>query len=141
MKITIYTDGGSRGNPGEAAIGIVAKDTSGADLYTQARKIGIATNNEAEYQAVLDALDWLAQPATQELLSSKNIKTVEWKLDSKLVVEQLSRRWKIKEPRIQVLATNVLEKISSLPQTMTFYHIPRSENAHADALLNAALDA
>jgi ribonuclease HI len=141
MKITIYTDGGSRGNPGEAAIGIVAKDISGADLYTQARKIGLATNNEAEYQAVLDALDWLAQPATQELLSSKNIKTVEWKLDSKLVVEQLSRRWKIKEPRIQVLATNVLEKISNLPLTMTFYHIPRSENAHADALLNAALDA
>lgn len=141
MKITIYTDGGSRGNPGEAAIGIVAKDFSGADLYTHGRKIGIATNNEAEYQAVLDALGWLAQPATQELLSNKNVENVEWKLDSKLVVEQLSRRWKIKEPRMQVLATNAWEKISKMPQTMTFHHIPRSENAHADALLNAALDA
>jgi ribonuclease HI len=141
MKITIYTDGGSRGNPGEAAIGIVAKDLSGIDLYTQGRKIGIATNNEAEYQAVIDALDWLSQPATQELLSGKNVKNVEWKLDSKLVVEQLSRRWKIKEPRMQVLAATAWEKISKLPQIMTFNHIPRSENAHADALLNAALDA
>lgn len=139
-SITIYTDGGSRGNPGEAAIGIVVKSQQDDILYSNGRKIGIATNNEAEYQAVLEALDWLLQPATEELLAQHSINHVNWKLDSKLVVEQLSKRWKIKEPRMKVFAEKAWKKISNLSLSMDFVHIPRNLNSEADALLNAALD-
>lgn len=135
MQVTIYTDGGSRGNPGEAAIGVVV--TADAEvLFETGETIGVATNNEAEYQAILRSLTWL-----QEKHAELNIAHVAWKLDSKLVVEQLNKNWKIKEPRMREYAHQAWQVLSTLPFTYTIAHIPRAENAAADALVNQALDA
>lgn len=135
MTLTIHTDGGSRGNPGQAATGVVIlQDATVLEELKQA--IGIATNNEAEYAAVLASLEWLLLK-TPELEPSQVI----WKLDSKLVVEQLSKNWKIKEPRMRELAEKCWRQLSALPCPYKFVHIPRAENAAADALVNQALDA
>jgi len=139
--LIINTDGGSRGNPGPAGIGIVVSDELGHVLYDQGRYMGIATNNEAEYQAVVEATEWLLQPATQEMLQTRQVDRVLWKLDSKLVVEQLSKRWKIKEPRMAALASQIWKMLDQLPQSWQFQHVPRAENAAADAKVNQALDA
>lgn len=135
MILTINTDGGSRGNPGQAAIGVViAKD--GEVIEELKRSIGVATNNEAEYTAVLHSLEWI------QLHASENTPTkIVWKLDSKLVVEQLSKRWKIKEPRMQELAKKCWAELAQLPCSYSFNHVPREENKEADALVNQALDA
>lgn len=134
MIVTINTDGGSRGNPGKAAIGVVIY--SDATLLAEIKQtIGIATNNEAEYSAVLSSLTWLI-PQISGLGPSKII----WKLDSKLVVEQLSKNWKIKEPRMQELAQKCWLELSKLSCPYVFIHVPRSENKEADKLVNQALD-
>lgn len=135
MILTINTDGGSRGNPGQAAIGVVISSEN--DLLAELKEtIGVATNNEAEYTAVLRSLAWLV-PKVSELKPSK----VLWKLDSKLVVEQLSKNWKIKEPRMQDLAHLCWVELKKLPCPTKFIHVPRAENKEADFLVNQALDA
>jgi len=135
MNIQIFTDGGSRGNPGQAAVGVVSYH-DGVEICTLSQAIGVATNNEAEYAAILASLDWL-----QEFSQKNAIESVSWYLDSKLVVEQLSRRWKIKEPRMQQLAAKAWEHLQALSITHSFSHIPREKNAVADGLVNTALDA
>lgn len=134
MTLTIHTDGGSRGNPGQAAVGVVIYQDN-QEVVELKETIGIATNNEAEYQAVLLSLDWLGTKIKESTPSN-----VIWKLDSKLVVEQLSKNWKIKEPRMQVLAKNCWSKLEQLPCPYDFVHVPRAENKAADALVNQALD-
>ena len=138
MKIAIYTDGGSRGNPGNAAIGVVIYEENPEKtvIHEISEYIGVGTNNEAEYKAVIAAFKWLSQ--FEKNTEYKNITAY---LDSKLVVEQLSRRWKIKEPRMQELAQMVWKIIEELPVSPKFIHVPREENKHADALVNQALDA
>lgn len=135
-KLIIHTDGGSRGNPGKAAVGVVVSDGD-QKIFESFKTIGVATNNEAEYGAVLVALDWLLSSSG----SSDEAAEVEFLLDSKLVVEQLNKKWKIKEPRLADLAQKCWQKISSLPHRVSFKHIPREQNAEADALVNKALDA
>lgn len=137
MKIIVFTDGGSRGNPGKAAIGGKILSDS-RELHAFAKYIGIATNNEAEYQAIIFALQWLRAFSEQ---SDESITSVECQLDSKLVVEQLSKRWKIKEPRMKRLAEDCWSILKELPFSITFHHIPREKNTDADALVNSALDA
>lgn len=135
MTLTINTDGGSRGNPGQAAIGVViAQD--GTVITDLKKSIGVATNNEAEYQAVLSSLEWLS-----DNVADLNPDNIVWKLDSKLVVEQLLRNWKIKEPRMKELAQRCWTVLAALPCSYTFQHVPRAENKEADALVNQALDA
>lgn len=135
MQLEIYTDGGSRGNPGAAAIGVVIKN--GAELiYETGKTIGVATNNEAEYQAILHSLSWLKTQG-----AGLNITGVTWKLDSKLVVEQLNKNWKIKEPRMREYAQQAWLDLAVLKISYKILHIPREQNAHADALVNQALDA
>jgi ribonuclease HI len=135
-KLIINTDGGSRGNPGPASIGVLVKKDDQI-IFQLAKTIGVATNNDAEYKAVASALEWLDQ---QQNLSEE----VEFLLDSKLVVEQLAKRWKIKEPRLLGLAQNCWKLISNLQskhKTKIFFtHVPREQNADADALVNYALD-
>lgn len=133
MELTVFTDGGSRGNPGPAAIGIVVMNGS-ETIHEHQESIGIATNNDAEYIACITSLKWLT---TTEL----PIEKVTWKLDSKLVVEQLSRRWKIKDPKIRIYAQECWALLAQLGLPSSFHHIPRAENAAADALVNQALDA
>lgn len=134
-QLVVNTDGGSRGNPGPAGIGVVVSKNDEV-IFEQASFIGTATNNEAEYQGVLAALRWLVHHPVE--ISQEGVLFL---LDSKLVVEQLSKNWKIKEPRMQVLAKECWELMGQLSGEVVYQHVPRAENAAADALVNQALDA
>jgi ribonuclease HI len=135
QSLTIYTDGGARGNPGPAGVGVVIFDESGQEILAQGRFMGEGTNNEAEYQAFLDSLVWLKDYSQNHELSQ-----LTWKLDSKLVVEQLSKRWKIKEARLAVFAGKAWALLAELAIPWKIVHVPRSENHRADAMVNQALD-
>ena len=127
FKLT--ADGGSRGNPGPAGYGAVVTENGKivAELFDV---IGVATNNVAEYNGLLAGLSHIHQLDASA--------TVEVAMDSKLVVEQMSGRWKIKSPDMQKLA---LEAREILPYgNVTYTWIPREDNKHADALANEALD-
>ncbi|MFZ9142909.1 MAG: reverse transcriptase-like protein [Candidatus Nanopelagicaceae bacterium] len=128
-KLIIYADGGSRGNPGQAAYGALVCEGETV-LIEIAEKIGIATNNVAEYQGLIAGLR-----AANKIDPAAHI---EARLDSKLVVEQMSGRWKIKNIPLAKLAMEA-KKIHS-PQLITFTWIPRDENYQADRLVNLALD-
>ncbi len=135
VSLTIFTDGGSRGNPGAAAVGFHVVDSSKNTIYELGVTIGHRTNNEAEYAAIIASLKWLLthQPAVP-------IQHVQWFLDSMLVVEQLNGRWKLKQVTLKPLfdeAQTLLHQIT-FPYKIT--HIPRELNRRADALVNEALD-
>ncbi len=135
MSIQLFTDGGSRGNPGPAACAFVVQE--GTTVVSQGSKLlGVMTNNEAEYQGFLLSLKWLIAA----LQTNTTYTRAEWQLDSKLVVEQLNRRWKIKEPRMRLLASECWKSLNSLSIPYSISHIPREKNALADALLNQTLD-
>jgi ribonuclease HI len=136
-RLTIHTDGASRGNPGLAATGIhIADGTTSQTVAEFGFKLGNATNNEAEYQALLQAVEWLLE--RKELLADDI--QIRFRLDSNLVVSQLRGLWGIKELRLQQLAGKVRSCLLQLPGTYTFEHIPREENAYADRLANDTLD-
>lgn len=131
MKVTIYTDGGSRGNPGPAATGIVIKDESQKVIAAYGEYLGTQTNNFAEYSAIISALKKAKELGATE---------VECLADSKLVIEQLSGHWKVKEPTIQKLfieAWNALHQF----KPYSLKHIMREKNTEADAEVNKILDA
>ncbi len=131
-RLIVEADGGSRGNPGPAAYGAVVRDGESGDvLVERAEFIGTASNNVAEYRGLIAGLT-----AARELDPQAH---VEARLDSKLVVEQMSGRWKIKHPSMIPLA---LEAKQLLPVgQVTFEWVPRERNKHADRLANEALDA
>lgn len=127
----LEADGGSRGNPGPAAYGTVIRDAATGDLVAeQADYLGVATNNIAEYSGVLAGLEIVAR-----LDSSAS---VEARLDSKLIVEQMSGRWKIKHPEIRAIAYRVRDAFP--PAQVTYTWVPRAQNVAADALVNESLD-
>ncbi len=134
-KLIIYTDGGARGNPGPAAIGVVIFNQD-QKIANFGQVIGVATNNEAEYQAVLASLNYLLQHKDVFLNN-----TLEWRLDSLLVASQLTGQYKIKEPRLKQLAGQALVLFSQLGVSYTITHVPRHQNALADELVNRSLDA
>lgn len=129
MKLTIYTDGASRGNPGKASYGFVIFKGN-KKIYEEGEYLGIKTNNFAEYSAVLKALEY----------TKKHFKdsSIDFLMDSKLVCEQLSGRYKIKSPNLIPLV-NII-KLLSKEREITFTHIPRSKNMLADTAANRALD-
>ena len=133
MQIAAYTDGGSRGNPGNAATGGIIVTLQKEVLFEFSQYIGIATNNEAEYSALVTVLEWVSQ-------QPEKYSSITCYLDSKLVVEQLNKNWKIKEPRMRTFAQKCWDIISEFQITATFVHIPREQNKIADALVNKALD-
>jgi ribonuclease HI len=130
----IYADGGSRGNPGLSAGAFVVYQDKKL-IFEQGKFFGFKTNNEAEYLAVLASLDWL------KTLSSPP-SSATWYLDSKLVVEQISLRWKIKHRHLAVLQKSCRQLLFKIfpQQTFKFVHIHRAQNARADALLNQILN-
>jgi len=136
-KLIIYTDGGSRGNPGPAAIGVVVQNEKGEMLKTYAEHIGEGTNNEAEYEAVIFALKKVKALFGGKQASAMHIK---FKIDSELVVEQLSDRYKISEDHIGKLYLRVRNSKIGFGNVV-FTHIPREQNREADRLVNEALDA
>lgn len=139
-KIIINTDGGSRGNPGPAAIGVVFRDQNGKIIHKHKKCIGVATNNEAEYSAIISALeilqksDWISK-------NGDGKGEIVCRLDSQLVVEQVSGNYKIKKDHIRFFVERIHKLISELSVKITFIHIPREENKDADELVNIALDA
>lgn len=133
MIYYINTDGGSRGNPGKSACAFVVVDESANLVFQQGLFLGIKTNNEAEYLGVLSSLKWLK---TASFLPSQLV----YRLDSKLVVEQLSGRWKIKDARMKILCQECLALLKELALPVEFIHVPREDNVLADALVNQVLD-
>ncbi|GHH21876.1 bifunctional RNase H/acid phosphatase [Streptomyces lanatus] len=131
-EFIVEADGGSRGNPGPAGYGSVVVDAAtGQTLAEAAEYIGVATNNVAEYRGLLAGLR-----AAHRLDPSA---TVHVRMDSKLVIEQMSGRWKIKHPDMKPLAFEA-SKVFPAPQ-VTYEWIPREQNKHADRLANEAMDA
>ncbi len=131
-SFSVYTDGASRGNPGEASIGVVVKEKNGALVKTLSESLGLATNNEAEYTALIRGLE-VVVPFKPE--------RVDFYLDSQLVVRQMTGVYKIKNKGMVVLAKKakaLCEKIR--PGRVYFHHIPREQNKEADRLANQALD-
>ena len=125
----IFCDGASRSNPGDASIG-VSISLDGEEIHTISRKIGIATNNEAEYQALIDALNYCIE---------NSIKEIEVFLDSNLVVEQVNKNFKVKAGNLKVLNSQVENMIKEF-EYIEFKHVYREENKRADQLANMALD-
>lgn len=136
-KITIFTDGGSRGNPGPAAIGVYIVNSKGEVVKEVAEKIGNATNNFAEYQAVLRGLQ------TVKELYGKKAKEMEFelKLDSELVKKQLSGEYQIKDPGLVPHFIEIHNMRVASVSNVTFTHVPREKNKEADRLVNEAMDA
>jgi broad specificity phosphatase PhoE/ribonuclease HI len=130
VRVLVEADGGSRGNPGPAGYGAVVFDADGAVLAERAESIGIATNNVAEYQGLIAGLT-----AARELGATD----VAVRMDSKLVVEQMSGRWQIKHAALKPLAATARE-VAAAFDTVTYTWIPRAQNAHADRLANEAMD-
>ncbi|RNL70944.1 bifunctional RNase H/acid phosphatase [Streptomyces sp. I6] len=131
-ELVVEADGGSRGNPGPAGYGAVVRDAaSGEPLVERAEYIGVATNNVAEYRGLIAGLK-----AARELDPGARVHA---RLDSKLVVEQMSGRWKIKHPDMKPLAAEAARIFP--PGQVTYEWIPRERNKHADRLANEAMDA
>lgn len=135
MRFTIYGDGGSRGNPGPAGSGAIIRNEAGETVATVSEFLGVATNNVAEYTAVLRALETLAS-----LLESKATEAeVRVCMDSMLVVKQMTGEWKLKHPGLKPLAARVGE-LARLFKTVTYEHVYREFNKDADRLANEAMD-
>jgi broad specificity phosphatase PhoE/ribonuclease HI len=132
VKVLVEADGGSRGNPGPAGYGSVVWTADRAAVLAESKQaIGRATNNVAEYRALIAGLEEAAKIGATE---------VEVSMDSKLVVEQMSGRWKVKHPDLAVLHQQA-SALSARFERITYAWIPRAENSHADRLANEAMDA
>ncbi|HEX5984402.1 MAG TPA: ribonuclease HI family protein [Solirubrobacterales bacterium] len=129
-RVTVNVDGGSRGNPGPAAIGVVVRN-GGAVLEEVGERIGVATNNVAEYRALLKGIELAAAHGATEL---------ELVGDSQLVVRQVEGRYKVKNAGMKELHEQVKQALRSF-DSWSIRHVPRAENADADRLVNEALDA
>ncbi|MBI2600094.1 ribonuclease HI family protein [Candidatus Daviesbacteria bacterium] len=133
MRLIIYTDGASRGNPGKASYGFLIKGSSGEILYSEGKFLGIATNNFAEYSAVLSAYEYIKQKWDGKITE------LNFFMDSKLVVEQLSGRFRVKSENLKPLIYEI-KKNESLFSRVAYKHVPRRLNSEADAIANKALD-
>ncbi|MEU5853212.1 bifunctional RNase H/acid phosphatase [Saccharopolyspora shandongensis] len=130
-RVVVEADGGSRGNPGPAGCGAVVRDAeSGEVLAERSIGLGVVTNNVAEYQGVIAGLRAAAELGAAEL---------EVRMDSKLVIEQLAGRWKVKHVNLQPLAAEARQLIAGFGR-VDLKWVPRAQNAHADRLANEAMD-
>jgi len=128
-RLIVYTDGASSGNPGPASIGAVIKDGQGGVIGRISRRIGYATNNQAEYLAIIAALEDAARLGAEE---------VDIKSDSELVVKQLNGRYRVKKATLRPLYQEVVRLIGPL-KAFTIAHVPREQNVEADRLADQAL--
>lgn len=133
LKFTIFGDGGSRGNPGEAACGFAVFDEERKNIYSEGKRLGITTNNVAEYNAVINALRWM-------IVNNPNAEHIHFKLDSLLIASQLSGKFKIKHPNMKELFISAKRLEGQLKAQIVYSQIPREDNKTADRLVNEALD-
>lgn len=131
MKVVVHVDGGARGNPGPAAIGVVVSDADGALLEQLGESIGPATNNVAEYRALLRGLE------RARALGADEVEVIG---DSELVAKQVSGQYKVKHAGLKPLHAAALDALGAFGRWRV-RTVPRSQNTAADALVNAALDA
>jgi ribonuclease HI len=129
-KLTVNVDGGARGNPGPAAIGAVLRDAGGEIVEERGERIGRATNNVAEYKALLLGIELAAAHGASEL---------ELVGDSELIVRQVEGRYKVKDPTMKELHGEVKAALRPF-ESWSIRHVRREHNADADRLVNAALD-
>jgi len=129
-KLIIYTDGGARDNPGPAGIGALILNEQGKPVARVSKYIGEATNNQAEYSAVIEALKEAKELGAEEL---------EFYLDSELVVKQLNREYKVKDPDLAPLFLQIYNLSLGFRKTI-FKYVPREQNEEADRLVNLAID-
>lgn len=133
----MFTDGGARGNPGPAGIGVQVTDAEGKVLAEVSESIGNSTNNFAEYQAVMVGLQTLKQKFGKRTKEME----IEIKLDSELVKKQLNGEYQIKEPGLVPMFIEIHNlRVANFPH-LTLTHIPREQNKEADRLANEAMDA
>lgn len=133
--INVFTDGGARGNPGPAGIGVyITKNNK--ELFSLGKEIGETTNNVAEYTAVVEALSYLV--LVKEKIQNESV--ISFFLDSELVCRQINGIYKVKDSKLRELMFIVRQKEGELSIPVSYTHIPREKNKHADRLVNAALD-
>jgi len=136
MKLTTYSDGGARGNPGPAGCGFVIFDEDNSLVKQDSIYIGKATNNQAEYKALIYALEFI----NDKLQDLYKIESIECFLDSELVVKQLNGEYKVKNPGMIPLFGQVRDFVMNLGGCVSFVHIRREKNKEADRLANEAMD-
>ncbi|MCK5212264.1 ribonuclease HI family protein [Candidatus Parcubacteria bacterium] len=129
-KLIIYTDGGARGNPGPAGIGAIIFDDKRNLIAEISEYLGVATNNQAEYKAVVAAIK-----KAKEL----NAEEIQFYLDSQLVVEQLNGNYKVKNKDLQPLFVSIYNDSLNFKK-VAYNHVPREQNKEADRLANEAMD-
>jgi ribonuclease HI len=129
--LIINTDGGARGNPGPAGAGVVFRDENNNVIAEHKKYLGAQTNNYAEYQALILALEEAAKLGAEKLKIN---------MDSELIVRQMQGKYKIKEPTLKLLAAEVF-KLTNKFKNVEFHHVLRGYNKEADALVNQAIDA
>ena len=137
MRIICYTDGGARGNPGPAGAGVFITDVAGKTLKEVSKFLGHQTNNYAEYEAVIIALE-----EAKKIISKEKRKTaeIEVRMDSELVERQLSGKYQIKEPTLFPKFIKIWNmRVSEFPN-VSFTHVRREQNKDADRLANEAMD-
>ena len=130
-KLAVHVDGGARGNPGPAAVGVVIADPSGEVVHAAGETIGVATNNVAEYRALLRGI---------ELAREHGATALEIYGDSELVVKQVRGEYKVKDAGLKPLHAEARAALAEVGE-WSFDHVRRDDNAHADDLVNQALDA
>lgn len=135
-SINIFTDGGSRGNPGESAYGIYIETSKGQEIKSIGKRIGIATNNIAEYTAIREALSWLFKNKSDIPALSE----INFFMDSNLAVQQLNGIYKIKNAKLRQIFFEIKTLESQIKIPIYYKHIRREENKKADKLVNQALD-
>jgi ribonuclease HI len=135
MLLNIYTDGGSRGNPGIAGYGVVIYDDQKNILYQEAKFIGIKTNNEAEYSGVIAALEWIKKNKDNYKISSLNFFA-----DSQLMIRQLQGLYKVKAPNLLPLFAYSQQLLTQINLPTKFTDVRRELNKLADQLANQAMD-
>ena len=130
MKLIVNVDGGARGNPGPAAIGVVIRDADGLILDEHGERIGEATNNVAEYRALIRGIERAAELGATE---------IELVGDSELVVRQVEGRYKVKKPGLKPLHAEARQALGAF-ESWSIRHVRREQNAEADRLVNEVLD-
>ena len=136
MQFTIHADGGSRGNPGPSGAGAMIRDEFGTSVASVSQFLGTKTNNFAEYEAVILAFEALTKlvPASERETTDVTVK-----MDSELVVKQMKKEYKVKHPILKEQQAR-LAQVAAAFGSVSFVHVPREQNADADALANEAMD-
>lgn len=135
MQLSVYTDGGSRGNPGISGLGVVIYDNTKKIIVQISKFIGVKTNNEAEYLALIEALTWIQNHQSEFPVSQINFYS-----DSQLLTRQMRGVYKIKAANIKPLHQVALSLVRALNASYTFNEILRDQNYLADSLANQAMD-